>query len=261
MAAGKLILITGASAGIGRAAARMFVERGDTVIGTARTEDRLAPVAGELGERFVPIAADVADPGRMTALAERVLRERGVPDVVVANAGVGLDALFAETTDEHLRHVLEVNVVGVFRTVRPWIGPMVERRSGRILLISSVVGKRGIPHYSGYCASKFALHGAAEALRTELLGSGVTVGVICPSSTESEFHSRKMQQGPRQSETRVAKHSAESVARAIVGMADSRRREMVLSAEGKLMATLNKFVPGLVDRLLARAMMRRGRAG
>ncbi len=258
MAEGKLILITGASVGIGRAAARMFVERGDRVIGTARTEERLKPVAEELGEGFFPVAADVADAGQMTALAERVLREHGVPDVIVANAGVGLDALFAETTDEHLKHVLEINVVGVFRTVRPFVKAMVERGSGRILLISSVVGKRGIPHYSGYAASKFALHGVAESLRVELHGSGVSVGLVCPSSTETEFHSRKLSEGPRQSETRVAKHSAESVARAIVRMADSRRREVVLSAEGKFMTLVNGLAPGLVDRLLARVMMKRG---
>jgi short-subunit dehydrogenase len=252
-----MVLITGASTGIGRAAAVEFVRHGDRVLGIARSGDKLQAVADELGgpPGFVPLVADVADAPSMDAMSTRVLQDYGLPDVVVANAGVGVDALFAETTDDLLQKVMEVNVTGVLRTVRPFVQGMAERGSGRILMISSVVGKRGVPHYSAYSASKFALHGMAEALRVELSASGVSVGIVCPSSTESEFHDRKMTRGPRQSSKRVAKHSAESVARAIVKMAGSRRRELVLSAEGKLMAWMNKLAPGLVDRVLAKVMM------
>jgi short-subunit dehydrogenase len=255
----RLVLITGASTGIGRAAAGAFVERGDRVLGIARSTDKLDDVAADLGgpPRFTPIVADVTDAASMDAMTKQVLQDHGLPDVVIANAGIGVDALLAETTDELLHEVLEVNVAGTLRTVRPFVRGMTERGSGRILLISSVVGKRGIPHYAAYSGSKFALHGMADALRVELWGSGVSVGVVCPSSTESEFHARKRRRGPEQDQTRLAKHSAESVARAIVKMAGSRRRELVLSAEGKLMTGLNKLLPGLVDRVLARVMMRK----
>jgi len=133
---------------------------------------------------------------------------------------------------------------------------MVERGSGRILLISSVVGKRGIPNYSAYSASKFAVHGLADVLRSELSGTGVTIGVVCPSSTESEFRERMEHRGPRQNATRLARHSAVSVARAIVAMAGSRRREHVLSAEGKFLTFVNAVAPGLLDRILARVLMK-----
>jgi short-subunit dehydrogenase len=180
-----------------------------------------------------------------------------VPDVVVANAGIGLDALFVETSDEALRSVLEVNLLGLVRTVRAFLLPMIQRGSGRVLFVSSVVGKRGIPHYSAYAASKFALHGIADALHVELHGSGVTLGVICPTSTESEFQDRIMRQGPRQRRFRPGAQSAEHVARVIVKMARSRRREIVLSAQARFMIFMDTIAPGFVDRVLSRVMLGR----
>ena len=256
-ASGKTVLITGGSEGIGRAAAKMFAGRGDLVIATARTQPRLDELVAECPPgRVIPRVADVADAAGMEALAAEVIEKHGVPDVVIANAGIGLDARVEETSDEQMARVLEINVMGVLRTVRPFISGMVSRGSGRILLISSVVGKRGIPHYTAYSASKFALQGMAESMRPELAGTGVTVGLIYPSSTESQFDQRKLRNGPKQKGTRLARHSAESVARAIVSMADSRRREMVLSLEGKAMAWVNKLSPALMDWILARALMK-----
>jgi short-subunit dehydrogenase len=256
---GKRVLITGASTGIGRVAAKLFIEEGTRVIAVARTAERLETLASELGgpPKIVPIVADVTDAASMDAMARRVLDDGGAPDVVVANAGIGVDSLFTETPDAAYEQVLAVNVLGVVRTVRPFVSEMVERGSGRILMISSIVGKRGIPHYAAYSASKFAVHGIAEALRTELHGTGVSVGVVCPASTETEFNDRKIRRGPSQRGSRVAKHSAESVARAVVQMARSKRREMVLTAEGKLLKWANVVAPGVLDRVLARMLLRR----
>jgi short-subunit dehydrogenase len=254
--AGRLVLITGASSGIGRAAALAFARRGDRVLAVARGRERLAALSAE-HPGVVPLEADVADGPSMASLAERVLAERGVPDVVIANAGVGLDALFAETPDDALRRLLEVNVIGVFRTVRPFLPPMLARRTGRVLLVSSIVGKRGVPHYAGYSGSKFALHGVADALRAELWGSGVSVGVVCPASTETPFRDHVTRVGPAQRGTRPVRRSAESVARALVAMAASRRRERVLGAEAKLLVLADHLLPGLVDWLLCRTLTRR----
>ena len=255
----KLVLITGASSGIGRAAAVEFARHGARVIGLARSSERLDELAGELGgpPRFTAVPADLADAAAMERAMARIGAEIGVPDVVVANAGIGLDALVQHTTDEELHRVLEVNVVGVVRTIRPFLPAMLERRSGRILLVSSIVGKRGIPHYGAYSASKFALHGLADALRAELHGRGVSVGVICPSSTESEFQARVLRRGPAQRRARPRHHGADSVARAIVKMAASRRREVVLSAEAKLLVVASTLFPGIVDRVLARMLRAR----
>jgi short-subunit dehydrogenase len=170
---------------------------------------------------------------------------------------VGLDALFVETTDEAMRRVIDVNVLGLLRTVRPFLPPMIERGGGRVLFISSVVGKRGIPHYAGYAASKFALHGMADSLHCELHGTGVSLGVLCPTSTTSEFHDRLQREGPSQRRVRPRHQSAEKVARAVVRMAASKRREMVLSAEARFMVFVDQIAPKLVDAILARMMLHR----
>lgn len=252
----KLVLITGASQGIGQAAARSFAEQGATVVAVARSWQKLAELASS-NKRIVPVAADVADGASMDAMAARVLAERGVPDVVIANAGIGLDARFEDTSDAAMLELLQVNTLGVLRTVRPFLPGMVARRSGRILLVSSVVGKRGIPHYTAYSASKFALHAMADCLRPELYGSGVTVGIVCPSSTSTEFQANIRSAGPPQNKKRLKRHSAESVAEALVSMAASTRRERILSLEGKAMAVVDTLAPGLMDFILGRVFMRR----
>jgi short-subunit dehydrogenase len=249
------VLITGASSGIGRAAAIAFARRGYRVIAVARNEAKLRSVAEDCGtERVATIVADVTDAPSVEAMVGRVLGEHGLPDVIVANAGVGLDALFTRTSDAALKAVFEVNVFGLVRTVRPFIGPMIDRGSGRVLLISSIVGKRGIPHYSAYSASKFALHGLADALRAELVGTGVSVGLVDPASTDSDFQDNLLRDGPQQNRSRLRRHSAESVAEAIVRMAESRRREVLLGLEAKLLHWASVLVPGFVDRLLAKKL-------
>jgi short-subunit dehydrogenase len=253
------VFLTGASEGIGRAAAKAFVADGAQVLALARSRDRLDTLVAELGpDRVIPFVADVADGARMEQVAQEVLDRFGAPDVVVANAGVGLDARVEKTTDEDLRRLFEVNVYGVFRSIRPFLPAMTARGSGRILLISSVVGKRGTPNYAAYSASKFALHGLADALRPELSGTGVTVGIVCPSSTTTEFDARKMRAGVPQNKVRVQRHSPESVARAIVRMARSTRRETVLSAEGRLMVVVDAIAPRFMDWVLAKTLVRRG---
>jgi short-subunit dehydrogenase len=256
---GKTVLITGASSGIGRAAVAAFVEEGAFVIGVARAKDRLDALQREQGgaAKVDALVADVADGPAMEALARTILETRGVPDVVIANAGIGMDARFEATSDDDLRRVFEVNVFGAVRTIRPFLPGMIARGTGRILIVSSVVGKRGVPNYAAYSGSKFALHGMAEALRPELYGTGVTVGIVCPSSTTSEFADRKLRSGPPQRNVRVQKHSARSVAAALVRMARSTRRELILSPEGKLMNAANRIVPGVLDWVLARALVKK----
>ncbi|MBD3868075.1 MAG: SDR family NAD(P)-dependent oxidoreductase [Acidobacteria bacterium] len=254
---GKNVLVTGASEGIGLATAKRFVELDANVWALARNRERLEALSAELGgpPRLVPVTADVSDGPAMETVTGRILSELGVPDVIVANAGISLDARFENTTDEDLESVYQVNVFGLVRSIRPFLPAMKERGSGRIIFVSSVIGKRGIPNYTAYSGSKFALHGMAEALRPELTGTGVKVGIVCPSSTESELRQRMKRIGPQQSDSRIRRHSAESVAGAIVKMVRTGKREMVLSFEGKLMNWINRISPGLMDRILAKVLV------
>ncbi len=255
---GKKILVTGASAGIGLVTAQRFVEEGSNVWALARNRERLEALSVELGgpPLLVPIAADVSNGPEMETVTGRIVSELGIPDVIVANAGIGLDARFENTTDEDMEALFQVNVFGLVRSIRPFLPGIKERNSGRIILISSVIGKRGIPNYTAYCGSKFALHGMADALRTELLSTGIKVGLVCPSYTESEFSARLKRIGPPQGSKRLKKHSAASVADAIIKMARTGKREMVLSTEGKLMNWINRIAPGIMDRILAKALMK-----
>lgn len=254
----KLVLITGASAGIGKVTAQEFVREGAKVVGTGRNRERLETLKTELGaERFVPMVADVADASSMAAMVTRMLGEVGLPDIVIANAGIGHDAHFIDTSDEAWLSLFETNVFGVVRTVRPFVPGMIERGSGRVVLISSVVGKRGIPHYSAYAASKFALDGMADVLRVELVGTGVTLGTVYPSSTESEFQDRTPRVGLDRKPKRPQRHSTLKVARAILRMSASTRPEMLLSFEGNLMALVDKISPRLLDRILSRVLQRK----
>ena len=253
----KLVLITGASAGIGKVTAREFVAAGARVIGTGRNRERLEAVKAELGgERFVPVIADVADASSMAAMVTRVLGEVGLPDIVIANAGIGHDAHFVDTSEEAWRELFEINVFGVVRTIRPFVPGMIKRGSGRIVLISSVVGKRGIPHYSAYSASKFALDGIADVLRVELVGTGVSLGTVYPSSTVSEFQDRTERVGLERKPKRPQRHPTINVARAILRMSASTRPEMLLSFEGNFMALVDKISPRLVDVILSRVLRR-----
>jgi short-subunit dehydrogenase len=254
----KLVLITGASAGIGKVTAREFAREGARVIGTGRSLDRLKAVRDEIGaDQFVPVVADVADAGSMASMVTHILGEVGLPDIVIANAGIGHDAHFVDTSEEAWRELFETNVFGVVRTVRPFVPGMIERGSGRVLLISSVVGKRGIPHYAAYSASKFALDGLADVLRVELVGTGVTVGTVYPSSTVSEFQERTQRVGMDRKPKRPKRHPTIKVARAILRMARSTRPEMLLSFEGNFMTVIDKVSPRLVDWILSRVLQRR----
>jgi len=254
----KLVLITGASAGIGKVTASEFVREGARVIGSGRNRERLDAVKDELGaENFVPVVADVADASSMATMVTQVLGEVGLPDILIANAGVGHDAHFVDTSEEAWRELFEINVFGVVRTVRPFVPGMIKRGSGRVILISSVVGKRGIPHYSAYSASKFALDGIADVLRVELVGTGVTLGTVYPSSTVSEFQDRTRRVGLERKPKRPHRHATIKVARAILRMSATTRPEMLLSFEGNFMALVDKISPRLVDVILSRVLKRR----
>lgn len=257
------MLITGATSGIGRAAALAFVREGARVLALGRDVSRLEALRDAAGapDRLTTHACDVLDAASMDRVARAVIEDGGAPDVVVANAGIGLDARFEHTSDDDVRAVFDTNVLGTYRTVRPFLPGMIARGSGRVLMVSSVVGKRGVPNYSAYSGSKFALHGMAGALRAELVGTGVTVGLVCPSSTTTGFHDRVRRAGPAQRRVRLASHAAESVAAAIVSMARSDRREIVLSLEGKAMAWTETFFPWLLDRILGRALVDRDSGG
>ena len=191
MPAPPVVVITGASAGIGRATAVRFAREGAAVVLAARSRERLQRLARRLEERFgvetLAIACDVRDREQVDALVEAALASFGRIDVLVNNAGYGLYGRIEDTPDEAFRDLLETNVLGVHHAVRAVLPHMRRQASGHIVNVGSVVGKRSWPYHGAYAASKFALTGLTQALRGELAGSGVSVTLVLPASTETEF--------------------------------------------------------------------------
>jgi len=178
---GQLVLITGASSGIGAELARLFLERGDTVAACARTENKLEAVAHRLAsDRFVPVPLDVTDISAVEEAIAGIEREHGPIDLAVLNAGT-----YAPTPADAfgacaVRTMIDVNVIGISNVLAALMPRMIERRKGHLALMSSVAGYRGLPMAAGYSASKAAVIAMGESLKPELDGLGVKLQVICP---------------------------------------------------------------------------------
>jgi short-subunit dehydrogenase len=180
----KLVLITGASSGIGQALALKYVQMGWTLALVARRVDLIQNwlTAHAISvDSYNIYSADVSKPNSIAAAAQDCIRCQGVPDVVIANAGIslGVDSSRSEDIDVMAR-ILATNVVGVAATFQPFIAPMMARGSGTLVGIASVAGIRGLPGHGGYCASKAAVISYCESLRGELRGAGVKVITLCP---------------------------------------------------------------------------------
>lgn len=187
--AGKTVLITGASVGIGRATAKLFAEKGWTVAATMRRpeESDLASVS----ERIHLIPLDVTDQASVDSAVARAIAECGPIDVVVNNAGYGLMGPFEAQTDEQIRRQFETNLFGVMNVIRAVLPHMRERKQGRIVNVGSAAGRMTMPLYSAYCATKWAIDGFSEALWLELRQHNIKVKIIEPGMIKTEFFDRR----------------------------------------------------------------------
>ena len=175
------VFITGASSGIGAALAREYAKRGAVIGLTARREEFLRDLAGELDAQTAIYSLDVRDINAIENAFADFTQKFGLPDIVIANAGVSRGTLTQEKEDlEAFQEILDINVMGMVKTFQPFVEPMLARKSGILVGIASVAGARGIPGSGAYSASKAAAIKYLEALRVELRNSGVSVVTICP---------------------------------------------------------------------------------
>jgi NADP-dependent 3-hydroxy acid dehydrogenase YdfG len=182
----RLAVVTGASRGIGLAAARLLLDDSMRVVMLARSGDALRAAAAPYGARAVPIECDVADPVAIDAMARRIREEIGeTPDVVVNNAGLFQLAPAHETDPDAFAEALNVNLVAPFRIVRAFLPAMRDQRRGHIVTIGSVADRVAFPENGAYAASKFGLRGLHEVLRAELRGSGVRATLISPGPVDT----------------------------------------------------------------------------
>lgn len=185
----RLAFITGASSGIGQALAWHAYQRGWSLALVARRGDLIRQWAVQQGldsRRFAVYEADVGEPDSIIAAAQRCMQQQGLPDLVVANAGIswGVDTALREDIDA-MRQVMDVNVLGVAATFHAFITPMARRGHGCLAGVASVAGLRGLPGHGAYCASKAAAIAYCESLRGELRGSGVKVTTVLPGYVDT----------------------------------------------------------------------------
>jgi short-subunit dehydrogenase len=255
--AGRRTLITGASSGIGRALAVELANAGTKLAVVARSEDKLNELAAELrakGADVLVIAADVtveADRARM--LAETQSRFGGL-DVLINNAGVGSWAHFADSTEEVLRTVMEVNFFAPTELIRSAIPMLVNGVQPAIVNVSSMCGRKAMPGWSEYSASKYAICGLTEALRGELARFDIDILLIIPGLTRSDFSKHFLQAKGRAKIEFDKGMPPEKVAARIVNSLRKNKTETVLGSEAHLMLMMNRWFPRLTDWLLARKM-------
>lgn len=253
----KVVIITGASSGIGKSCAEEFAKRGANLVLAARQYVTLCEITADLEKRYgikaVAVQADVSKESDCEQLIKQALVTFSCIDILVNNAGLSMRALFNELDLSVLKNLMDVNFWGTVYCTK-YALPEIVKSKGSVIGVSSIAGYRGLPGRTGYSASKFAMNGFMEALRTELLKTGVHVMVACPGFTASNIRVAALaKDGVSHGETSMEEGkmmSSEEVAiRIINGIAD-RKRTLVMTGQGKLTVWINKLLPALADKLV-----------
>ena len=257
---GRVAAITGASSGIGLAIAQHLAREGVAVVLGARRAERLdAAVDGirAAGGRAERVVMDVTRESAVASLAAHAERTFGPLDIMVCNAGFGYYGTVEQTPPETMQRMMDVNFMGTYYGARAALPLFRARGRGHLIVISSIVGQRGVALMSGYSASKAAQVGFAESLRVEFAGTAIAVSVVYPVSTETEFRSAMTRDYGHSVAGLGPKQSAEHVARAVVACVRRPRAEVYPHRLSKLLTVVNAVAPRAADRLIRKYGRRR----
>lgn len=256
----KVVIITGGTSGIGRALAEEFGLRGSKILVTGRNKTQLETTVETMRSKGIEIegfVGDVSLENDNLMMAKMAISKFGRIDVLINNAGISMRALFEDVDLAVVKKVMDINFYGALYATKYCLPEIIKSR-GSVVGISSIAGYRGLPGRTGYSASKFALNGFLEVLRTELLKRGVHVLTACPGFTSSGIRKNALtKDGSQQGESPRAEEemmSAEECARHIYRATVKRRRELILTSQGKLTVWLNKLFPALADRMVYNVM-------
>ena len=262
----KVVIITGASSGIGLATAKAFAAKGDCVVLAARNIAKLNSTVAVMGNlygaqtrlgenrvpKFLAIETDVTNEEECKKLIEKTADVYGRIDVLVNNAGISMRAMFRDLDLSVIKNLMDVNFWGTVYCTKYALPYLLEVK-GSVVGVISIAGFKGLPARTGYSASKFAIYGFLDTLRVEHLKEGLHVMIFAPGFTASNIRfSALTADGSAQGKTprnESGMMSAESVAKRLVKGVYRRKREIILTPVGKLTVLLNKFFPRLVDRL------------
>ncbi|AHM62273.1 short-chain dehydrogenase [Flammeovirgaceae bacterium 311] len=257
---GKVVLITGGTSGIGLALARVFGRKGAKVVITGRNKGKLEEARQQLEEQgylVLAVQADAALEADNQRMVEEAIAQFGRLDVLICNAGISMRALFEDLKLEVFRQVMDINFYGTVYAVK-YALPHILASKGAVIGISSINGHRGTPARTAYTASKYAMEGFFESLRTEVMKRGVQVLMVCPGFTASNIRNAALTADgtPQGSSPRDEGNmmTAEEVAEATYTALQERKRDLILTTEGKLAVFLNKWVPGIMDKVVYNKM-------
>jgi len=253
----KVVIITGASSGIGKALAIDFAQRGANLVVAARNYVALCELTDTLIKQYnikaVAVQCDVAVESDCEYLIKQTVLTFGRIDVLINNAGISMRALFKDVEIDVLKRVMDINFWGTVYCTK-YALPELLKSKGSLVGVSSVAGYKGLPGRSGYSASKFAMNGFLEVLRVENLHNGLHVLTACPGFTASNIRFTALSKdGSQQGESTLEEDkmmTAEEVARRIADGVENRTRTLIMTRQGKLAVLLSKFVPALLDKLV-----------
>jgi len=257
----KVVVITGGSGGIGKALIEALIPLGAKVATCGRNYDKLYSLQMRYaGAPFHAVACDVSKEQDCKRFIESTIKTFGGIDILINNAGISMRALVKDVDVDVMRRVMDVNFYGAVYCTSFALPSIIERK-GSVVGISSIAGYRGLPGRSAYSASKFALQGWLEALRTEVM-EDVNVMWVCPGFVTSNIRNTALdQQGEPQKENPMDESkmmSAEECASIVLEAIEKGKRSVVLTFTGKRTVFMNKFFPGLTDRLVRKFYFEKG---
>ena len=251
----QVVLITGASSGIGAACALALAQRGASLVLAARRMDKLQAVADkakELGSRVIIAPCDVAVRADVVNLVRMAKDQMGRLDVAIANAGFGLRAPVHLTAESQLEEIWRVNVMGTWYVMAAAAPIMIEQRSGHIIVVSSAIARRSIPQMGAYAMTKSAQLSLAEAQRIELAGNSVRVSTVHPITTDTEFFQQATERSGKRVDGLGKTQSAQLVAEKMVRLIEHPRAELWPYAPVRYALAFAAAFPSLVDSLIKR---------
>jgi short-subunit dehydrogenase len=259
----KVVVVTGGTDGIGKALVEELLTSGAKVATCGRDHDKLYRLqSNHASYPLHTMVADVSNENDCRRFIETTIKFFGEIDILINNAGISMRALLKETSIDVIRKVMNINFFGAVYCTKYALNSIIERK-GTIVGVSSIAGYRGLPGRSGYSASKFALQGWLEAIRTELKQDGVHVMWVCPGFTTSNIRNAALNKdGASQGESPMDEGSmmtAEECAHHILTAIRKKKRTLVLTFTGKRTIFMNKFFPGLADNFVRKFFFKNGK--
>ncbi|MEQ8712695.1 MAG: SDR family oxidoreductase [Cyclobacteriaceae bacterium] len=257
---GKVVIVTGGSSGIGRSLVVLFGKQGASVVFTGRNQKRMDEVSVELdqlGVKHLALLLDSASQDDNKVMVDAAMKEFGRIDVLVCNAGISMRALFEDVEIDVFKQLMDINFYGTLYATKYALPHLLESK-GSIIGISSINGYRGTPARTAYTASKYAMQGFFESLRTEVMKRGVHILVVCPGFTGTNIRNtaltadgKSQGESPRDESKMM---TADEVAERTFSAYRNKKRDLILTTQGKLAVWLNKWMPGRMDKIVYNVM-------